>query len=68
MYQVFKKVVEDGPGPMAMPWNFQMVTIDTMTQKLFEPFWTGQHGAQQLIAAVKGEYQQLLDRPRPGKS
>ena len=68
MYQVFKKVVEDGPGPMAMPWNFQMVAIDTMTQKLFEPFWTGQQGAQQLIAAIKGEYQQLLDRPRPGKS
>jgi multiple sugar transport system substrate-binding protein len=67
MYQVFKKVVEDGPGPMAMPWNFQMVQIDTLTQKSFEPFWTGQQGPQQLIAAVKGEYQQLLDRPRPGK-
>ena len=67
MYQVFKKVVEDGPGPMAMPWNFQMVEIDTLTQKSFEPFWTGQQSPQQLVAAVKGEYQQLLDRPRPAK-
>ena len=66
MYLPFKKVVEDGPGPMAMPWNLQMVAIDTLTQKLFDPFWTGQQGPQQLIAAVKGEYQQLLDRPRPG--
>lgn len=66
MYQVFKKVVEDGPGPMAMPWNFQMVAIDTLTQKSFEPFWTGQQAPQQLISAAKGEYRQLLDRPRPG--
>ena len=67
MYPVFKKLVEDGPGPMAMPWNLQMVAIDTTTQKLFDPFWKGEQGPQQLIAAVKGDYQQLLDRPRPGK-
>jgi multiple sugar transport system substrate-binding protein len=65
MYLVFKKVVEEGPGPMAMPWNFQMVEIDTLTQRVMEPLWTGQQSPQQLIAAVKGEYQQLLDRPRP---
>jgi ABC-type glycerol-3-phosphate transport system substrate-binding protein len=66
MYLPFKKVVEDGPGPMAMPWNFQMVEIDALTQRTFEPFWTGQEGPQQVIATARGVYQQLLDRPRPG--
>jgi ABC-type glycerol-3-phosphate transport system substrate-binding protein len=65
MYTIFKKVVEEGPGPMAMPWNLQMVEIDQLSQRVLDPLWTGTQAPQQLIAAVKGEYQQLLDRPRP---
>ncbi|MBI3971588.1 MAG: extracellular solute-binding protein [Chloroflexi bacterium] len=67
MHNVFKKVVDEGPGPMAIPDNFKMLEMEQLTNKVMEPLWTGQQAPQQLIAAIKGEYQQLLDRPRPGK-
>src|SRR5262245_16337089 len=64
MYSVFKKLVEEGPGPMAMPWNLKMLEMEQLSGKVLEPLWAGRQAPQQLIAAVKGEYQALLDRPR----
>jgi ABC-type glycerol-3-phosphate transport system substrate-binding protein len=64
MFSVFKRVVEEGPGPMAMPWNFKMLAMEQLTDTALDPMWTGVQSPQQLIAAVKGEYQALLDRPR----
>jgi ABC-type glycerol-3-phosphate transport system substrate-binding protein len=64
MFNVFKRIIEEGPGPMAMPWNFKMLAMEQLTDRALDPMWLGQQAPQQLIAAVKGEYQQLLDRPR----
>jgi ABC-type glycerol-3-phosphate transport system substrate-binding protein len=64
MFPVFKRVVEEGPGPMAMPWNFKMLAMEQLTDTALDPMWTGVQAPQQVIAAVKGEYQALLDRPR----
>jgi hypothetical protein len=50
----------------AAPTNAMRRQIDALTQRKFEPFWTGQEGPQQVIATARGLYQQLLDRPRPG--
>lgn len=64
MFNVFKRVVEEGPGPMAMPWNFKMLAMEQLTDQVLDPMWKGVQAPQQLIAAVKGEYQGVLDRPR----
>ena len=64
MYGVFKRLVEEGPGPMAMPWNLKMLEMEQLSGKVLEPLWAGTQAPQQLVAAAKGEYQALLDRPR----
>jgi hypothetical protein len=41
-----------------------MLEMEQLSGKVLEPLWAGAQAPQQLIAAVKGEYQALLDRPR----
>lgn len=68
MFKVFKEFMErEGPGPIALPWNFRMLDIGNAVAKAVEPMWTGQQAPEQTIAAALGPIQAQLDLPRPGK-
>ena len=55
---------EDQPGLPAAPWNFRMLEISRLTTDVLKPMWEGTQSPQQTIAAVKGQYQALLERKR----
>jgi multiple sugar transport system substrate-binding protein len=65
MFRVFKDFMDrETVGPVAVPANFRMPEIQQLTEKLFEPLWSGEQGVEQVIVAAMGPYQALLDRPR----
>jgi len=68
MFKVFKEFMDkEGPGPLAVPWNYRMLEAGQFTDKAFDPLWTGEAGPEQVIAASIGPHQTFLDLPRPGK-
>jgi len=68
MFKVFKEFMDkEGPGPLALPWNYRMLEAGQLTDKAFDPLWTGQAGPDQVIASSIGQHQTFLDLARPGK-
>lgn len=66
MFKVFKDFMDkEGPGPLAVPYNFRMLEIGQVATKALDPMWTGQQSPDQVIAAASGQFQALLDQPRP---
>lgn len=69
MYKLFREFMEkEGPGPLALPWNYRMLEAGQFTDKAFDPIWTGEQSPDQVVAASVGQHQTFLDQPRPGKS
>jgi multiple sugar transport system substrate-binding protein len=67
MFKVFKDFMEkEGPGPLALPWNFRMLDFQNVTAKALEPLWAGQVSVDAGVAAAMGPMQQNLDLPRAG--
>jgi multiple sugar transport system substrate-binding protein len=67
MYRIFKEFMEkEGPGPLAVPWNYRMLEAGQFTDKAFDPLWTGEGAPDRVVAAAVGPHQAFLDQPRPG--
>jgi ABC-type glycerol-3-phosphate transport system substrate-binding protein len=65
MFRVFKDLMDREPiGPVAVPANYRMPEIQTLSDKLLAPLWTGEQAPEPLVASVLGQFQALLDQPK----
>ena len=64
-FEVFRKFgIEEGTELPAIPNNFKVLELDPFPAKAMQPMWEGSQNPEQMVAAVKGEFQALIDQPR----